>query len=63
VFAALLQADGVALQEIRDLMGRSEPRVTEGYAYTMPSRLMRAMRSVDRVLGLDEGSADGAGPS
>jgi len=55
LFAALLQAEGVPLQEIGDLMGHSEIRVTEGYAYTMPDRLHKAMSSVDRVLSDDAG--------
>lgn len=59
VFAAVLQDQGVPLERIRDLMGHSEIKVTEGYAYTMPDSLKRDMGAVDDALGSYE---NGAGP-
>lgn len=50
VFAALLQDRGVPLERIRDLMGHSELRVTEGYAYTLPESLASDMRTIDDAL-------------
>ena len=57
VFAAILQAEGIPLESIRDLMGHSELRVTEGYAYVMPDNLVRGMRAVDDVLGANWGTS------
>lgn len=53
VFAAVLQDQGVSLVRVRDLMGHSELRVTEGYAYTMPESLLQAMGTVDDVFVLN----------
>jgi len=55
VFAAVLQDQGVPLERIRDLMGDSELRVTEGYAYTMPDSLTRDMSAVDDVFPIQLG--------
>lgn len=61
VFAALLQDQGVPLERIRDLLGHSELRVTEGYAYTMPGRLAEDVRAIDLALNGRVAGAWGAG--
>ncbi len=56
VFAALLQDQGIPLERIRDLLGHSELRVTESYAYTMPETLRRDMAAIDDALTRNEGT-------
>lgn len=51
VIAAVLQDQGVPLERIRDLMGHSQLRVTESYAYTIPETLQKDMDAVDDALG------------
>lgn len=56
VFAAVLQDQGVSLAHIRDLMGHSQMRVTESYAYTMLESRKSAMDAIDT--GLAPGAAE-----
>lgn len=51
IYAATLQDAGFPLHVIRDLMGHSELRVTESYAYTMPGGNSAAVRALDAALG------------
>lgn len=64
IFAAQLQAQGVPIHLIRDLLGHSQLSVTQAYAYTMPDDLAGAMSAVDRAWAATnkgETRADGAG--
>lgn len=54
IFAALLQDQGVALVHVRDLLGHSDLRVTEHYAYTMPDSLVRVVERIDEGLRAPE---------
>jgi len=62
VFTAVLQDQDLPLERIRHLMGHSEIKVTEGYAYTMPYSLKRHMGAVDDVLGAYENGAGRSEP-
>ena len=54
MFAVLLQDHGLPLERIRDLMGHSELRVTESYAYVMPESLLQDMGAMDPDLESSE---------
>jgi len=63
LFAAVLQDHGVPLERIRDLMGHSELRVTEGYAYTLPETLDRDMGAIDAEFGPENSAGKGQASS
>lgn len=51
IYAATLQAAGVPLHVIRDLMGHSELGVTEKYAYTMPGSDADVLAALNAAFG------------
>lgn len=51
IYAATLQAAGVPLHVIRDLLGHSELRVTEHYAYTMPGSDANVLAAINAAFG------------
>ncbi len=61
VFAALLQDQGTPLTQVRDLMGHSQVRVTETYAYNLPSSLAGSMRGIDQALSTSRTAAANEG--
>jgi len=48
-FAAWLVSDGVALTEVRDLLGHSTVKVTERYAHLAPENLRKAVARLENM--------------